>query len=178
MQYILGHYPRIVQQAPIRDTLYGHVPIANILGGARADVYGAEYGRATANVPEMCKGHGIGHLAGNKMADVTEAQRHRQLYDRYCRQKFHDGGRGCSKTVSSKKREKIIRYLSNKEGPDVSPHFRFWVKNRGFQLVQIGGNTILCLPNKQRVSSILALVWFESRAGWTNKPTGQCNNRT
>lgn len=84
------------------------------------------------------------------MAD--EKQRHRQLFERYCRQKFHDGGRGCSKTISSKKRDKVIQYLNNKDVPDLSAHFRFWVKNRGFQMVRIGGKAVLCLPNKQRVS--------------------------
>ena len=79
-------------------------------------------------------------------------QRHRELFGRFCRQKFHDGGRGCSKTVSSKKRDRIVRYLSNKlEADAVSPHFRFWVKPRGFQLVEMDGAQVLCLPNKQRV---------------------------
>ncbi|CAI8012348.1 KRAB-A domain-containing protein 2 [Geodia barretti] len=81
-------------------------------------------------------------------------QRHRELFGRFCRQKFHDGGRGCSKTVSSKKRDRIVRYLSNKlEADAVSPHFRFWVKTRGFQLVEMDGAQVLCLPNKQRVES-------------------------
>lgn len=84
------------------------------------------------------------------MAD--DKQRHRLLFERYCRQKFHDGGRGCSKTISSKKREKVIKFLNNRDVPDMSAHFRFWVKNRGFQMVQMGGKSVLCLPNKQRVS--------------------------
>ena len=94
------------------------------------------------------------------MAD--DRQRHRQLFERFCRQKFHDGGRGCSKTVSKKKREKVIKYLNNGDLPGVSAHFRFWVKNRGFQLVQMDGSSVLCLPNKQRVS------WIIGRPGAEN----------
>ena len=80
-------------------------------------------------------------------------RRHRELFERFCRQKFRDGGRGCSKTVSSKKREKVVRYLTNRlEADAVSPHFRFWVKNRGFRLVEMDGAQVLCLPNKHWVS--------------------------
>ena len=106
----------------------------------------------TSHIPEMGKDYGTAHLDGSKMADENTGQRHRELFERYCRQKFHDGGRGCSKTVSSKKRENIIKFLSKKDVPGASAHFRFWVKNRGFQMVDMDGKSVLCLPNKQRVS--------------------------
>jgi hypothetical protein len=80
-------------------------------------------------------------------------QRHRELFERYCRQKFYDKGRGCSKTLSGKKRDRIVRYLERGESAEASPQFRFWVKNRGFQLVDVDGKRALCLPNKQRVDS-------------------------
>lgn len=79
-------------------------------------------------------------------------ERHKELFEHFCRQKFRDGGRGCSKTVSTKKREKVLRYLGNKLDPASSPHFRFWVKQRGFQLVEQNGVQAVCLPNKHWVS--------------------------
>ena len=100
---------------------------------------------------------GSGQIRGTKMAAQDSPgltpQQHRELFERYCRKRFHDGGRGCSKTVSTKKRDKVVRYLGNMLEPNaaVSPHFRFWVKSRGFQLVEMDGAKVLCLRNKQRV---------------------------
>ena len=103
------------------------------------------------------------------MADEAR-QRHRQLFERFCRQKFHDGGRGCSKTISTKKRDKVIKFLTNKDQQDVSAHFRFWVKNRGFQMVEMDGQSVLCLPNKQRVSPLLPLPEYKpGKPAWTIK---------
>ena len=87
------------------------------------------------------------------MAAEADPGRHRELYERFCRQRFRDGGRGCSKTISRKKRDKLCGYLGNGAAVgDVSPHFRFWVKTRGFQLVEMEGERVLCLPNKHWVS--------------------------
>lgn len=81
---------------------------------------------------------------------------HKQLFERFCQERFYEGS--CTKTLSREKREKVVKLLRNEDAPGVSATFRFWVKNRGFQLVSMDGTDVLCLPTKHKVNCTSGLA--------------------
>ena len=61
-----------------------------------------------------------------------------------------------SKVISREKGKKIVAYLSSGEDKD-DPHFKFWVKSRGFRLLDYPAlelRNVLCLPAKKTVRSL------------------------
>jgi hypothetical protein len=86
----------------------------------------------------------------------------RELYQRYCEEKFLASS-STSKTICAEKGRRIIKLLTNNlqdndaaDSSDVDDGARFkcWVKTRGFKLISytpLGLTNVLCLPAKKKV---------------------------
>lgn len=67
-------------------------------------------------------------------------------------------GSNNSKVLSKDKYDKIVSQLSGSANGDNSAKFRWWIKNKGFQLLnfpELSLNDVLCVPAKKQVTVIL-----------------------
>ena len=80
---------------------------------------------------------------------------HQETFDDYLKENYIDNRQKGSKTITRSKGARIIALLEAKEIPgDTDPHFKHWVKIRGFQLMDyptLGLKNVLCLPCKNKV---------------------------
>ena len=80
----------------------------------------------------------------------------RKLFDNYCDQRFGKDGQHSSKTITKAKGQRIVQMLRGDPATEqYGAKFKFWVKQRGFQLVMytpLGLKDVLCLPAKKKVS--------------------------
>lgn len=63
------------------------------------------------------------------------------------------GKKAGSKTITRSKGDRIVSFLTGRSTSE-DAHFRFWVKSRGFKLMDypaLGLKDILCIPVKTKV---------------------------
>ena len=79
----------------------------------------------------------------------------RNDFEEYLSSSFVQKKKSGSKVISRAKGEEIVAYLSAAgEDVKVDAHFKFWVKSRGFRLLDypvLGLKNVLCLPAKKKV---------------------------
>ena len=80
----------------------------------------------------------------------------REVFEKFCTERYGENGCQTSKTISREKGRKIIRLLQNDPSAEAySSKFKFWVRQRGFSLITyspFGLKDVLCLPLKKQVS--------------------------
>ena len=100
-------------------------------------------------------------LEGAILSEMAAIVDQRQIFDRFCKERYEDRGDQTSKTMTTEKGRKIILVLkSDPSAADYSSQLKFWVKKRGFQLVNyapLGLKDVLCLPARKKVSYVYKL---------------------
>ena len=80
---------------------------------------------------------------------------HKQLFDKFCREKYLEKSSSTSKTVSKEKSERIKQVLRGRKVEVHSSSFIFWVKkNKKFQLLsypELDLHDVLCVAVKTEV---------------------------
>ena len=101
-------------------------------------------------------------MIGAIFSEMATIEDQRQLFDSFCKEKYGDRDDQTSKTITAEKGRKIVLVLkSDPSAADYSSQFKFWVKKRGFQLVNyapLGLKDVLCLPARKTVSCMYNIV--------------------
>ena len=79
----------------------------------------------------------------------------RQSFETFCLERY-GGENGCpkSKVITREKGDRVIKVLQNDPAAVHDVKFKFWVKQRGFSLMNyapLGLKDVLCLPAKEQV---------------------------
>ena len=78
---------------------------------------------------------------------------HRQAFEKFVRENFLEQRKAGSKVITKSRGDDIAAYLTG-AGEMADAHFKFWVKSRGFRVMDypaLGLKSVLCLPAKTKV---------------------------
>lgn len=80
--------------------------------------------------------------------DSVMDKEHREAFQKFVRNEFVDKKKAGSKVITQAKGAQIVAFL-NGDAAGQDAHFKFWVKSRGFRLMDyptLGLKSVLCLP--------------------------------
>ena len=86
---------------------------------------------------------------------VSVTMRYREAFESCIQENILQPKYPGSKTITRSKGVNIVSYLTGRS-IDEDDHFRFWVKSRGFKVMDypaLGLQNILCVPAKKKVCS-------------------------
>ncbi len=82
---------------------------------------------------------------------ATTAMGHREAFEKFIQKTFLDQKKAGSKVMTRSRGAEVTAFLTGAT-PAQDAHFKFWVKYRGFRLMEypaLGLKNVLCLPAKK-----------------------------
>ena len=94
----------------------------------------------------------VASAEGTALSSMHAAKRHREEFERFVEESFVKEKKSGSKVITRSHGDKIVACLKGLSAVDA--HLKFWVKSRGFRVMDcptLGLMDVLCLPAKTKV---------------------------
>ena len=91
-------------------------------------------------------------VEGTALSSMHAAKKHREEFEKFVEESFVKQKKSRSKVITRSRGDKIVTCLKGLSAADA--HFKFWVKSRGFRVMDyptLGLKDVLCLPVKTKV---------------------------